>query len=170
MGSFTNVSRALQNNLAKIQITFINHIYGENFKLEFCTLTQIMSCRMFGTTSFSELQNCMRMSLAKYQPSFSCLQRQNLIIYEAYVFCLLCDISMYYSLGFIANPQALRQTHWLRHSTRIWCIPLHSISLYYINHWTSMITEMVCINPVSIEFNFLNIIQRVRLVPYSYFS
>ena len=36
---FTNVSRALQNNLAKIHITG-NHIYGENFKLKLCTCAQ----------------------------------------------------------------------------------------------------------------------------------
>ena len=36
---FTNVSRALQNNLAKIHITR-NHIYGENFKLKLCMCTQ----------------------------------------------------------------------------------------------------------------------------------
>ena len=35
-GCFTNVSRALQNNLAKIHNTR-NHIYGENFKLKLCT-------------------------------------------------------------------------------------------------------------------------------------
>ena len=33
---FTNVSRALQNNLAKIHIAR-NHIYGENLKLKLCT-------------------------------------------------------------------------------------------------------------------------------------
>ena len=34
-GCFTNFSRALQNNLAKIY-NASNHIYGENFKLKFC--------------------------------------------------------------------------------------------------------------------------------------
>ena len=36
---FTNVSRVLQNNLAKIY-NVINHIYGENFKLKLCTRDQ----------------------------------------------------------------------------------------------------------------------------------
>ena len=36
---FTNVSRALQNNLAKIY-NASNHIYSEKFKLELCTCTQ----------------------------------------------------------------------------------------------------------------------------------
>ena len=38
-GCFTNVSRALQNNLTKIHNTR-NHIYGENFKLKLCTCAQ----------------------------------------------------------------------------------------------------------------------------------
>ena len=38
-GCFTNVSRGLQNNLAKIHNTR-NHIYGENFKLKLCTCAQ----------------------------------------------------------------------------------------------------------------------------------
>ena len=38
-GCFTNVSRALQNNLAKIHNTR-NHIYGENFKLKLGTRTK----------------------------------------------------------------------------------------------------------------------------------
>ena len=38
-GCFTNVSRALQNNLAKIY-NARNHIYGENFKLKLCTCAQ----------------------------------------------------------------------------------------------------------------------------------
>ena len=41
-GCFTNVSQALQNNLAKIHNTR-NHIYGENFKLELCTCAQSMA-------------------------------------------------------------------------------------------------------------------------------
>ena len=41
-GCFTNVSRALQNNLAKIHNTR-NHIYGENFKLKLCTCAQSMA-------------------------------------------------------------------------------------------------------------------------------
>ena len=35
-GCFTNVSRALQNNLAKIY-NARNNIYAENFKLKLCT-------------------------------------------------------------------------------------------------------------------------------------
>ena len=38
-GCFTKVSRALQNNLAKIH-NARNHIYGENFKLKLCTCAQ----------------------------------------------------------------------------------------------------------------------------------
>ena len=39
---FTNVSQALQNNLAKIY-NASNHIYGENFKLKLCTCAQSMA-------------------------------------------------------------------------------------------------------------------------------
>ena len=39
---FINVSRALQNNLAKIHNTR-NHIYGENFKLKLCACAQSMA-------------------------------------------------------------------------------------------------------------------------------
>ena len=38
-GCFTNVSRALHNNIAKIY-NAKNHIYGENFKLKPCTCGQ----------------------------------------------------------------------------------------------------------------------------------
>ena len=38
-GCFTNDSRALQNNFVKIY-NARNHIYGGNFKLEFCTCVQ----------------------------------------------------------------------------------------------------------------------------------
>ena len=41
-GCFTNVSRALQNNLAKIHNTG-NQIYVENFKLKLCTCVQSMA-------------------------------------------------------------------------------------------------------------------------------
>ena len=41
-GCFTNVSRALQNNLAKIY-NARNHIYYENFKLKLCTCAQSMA-------------------------------------------------------------------------------------------------------------------------------
>ena len=41
-GCFTNVSRALQNNLAKIHNTR-NHIYDQNFKLKLCTCAQSMA-------------------------------------------------------------------------------------------------------------------------------
>ena len=41
-GCFTNVSRALQNNLAKIY-NASNHICGENFKLKLCTCAQSMA-------------------------------------------------------------------------------------------------------------------------------
>ena len=51
-GWFTNVSRALQNNVAKIHNTR-NKIYGENFKLKRCSLSiawiwaHVESCRNF---------------------------------------------------------------------------------------------------------------------------
>ena len=41
-GCFTNVSRALQNNLAKIYIAR-NNVYAENFKLQLCTCAQSMA-------------------------------------------------------------------------------------------------------------------------------
>ena len=41
-GCFTNVPRALQNNLAKIHNTR-NHIYDQNFKLKLCTCAQSMA-------------------------------------------------------------------------------------------------------------------------------
>ena len=41
-GCVTNVSRALQNNLAKIH-NAENHIHGENFKLKLCTCAQSMA-------------------------------------------------------------------------------------------------------------------------------
>ena len=41
-GCFTNISRALQNNLVKIHNTR-NHIYGDNFKLKLCTCAQSMA-------------------------------------------------------------------------------------------------------------------------------
>ena len=47
-GCFTNVSQALQNNLAKIHNTG-NHIYGENFKLKLGTCAQSMA---LGTHKF----------------------------------------------------------------------------------------------------------------------
>ena len=41
-GCFTNVSRALQNNLAKIY-NAKNHIFSENFKLKLCTCAQSLA-------------------------------------------------------------------------------------------------------------------------------
>ena len=41
-GCFTNVSRTLQNNLAKIY-NVRNHIDGENFKVKLCTCAQSMA-------------------------------------------------------------------------------------------------------------------------------
>ena len=49
-GCFTNVSRALQNNLAIIHNTR-NHIYGENFKLKLCTCAQSMALLITSTIS-----------------------------------------------------------------------------------------------------------------------
>ena len=44
-GCFTNISWALQNNLAKVY-NARNHIYGANFKLKLCTCTQSMALSM----------------------------------------------------------------------------------------------------------------------------
>ena len=41
-GCFTNISWALENNLAKIH-NARNHIYGENFMLKLCTCAQSMA-------------------------------------------------------------------------------------------------------------------------------
>ena len=43
---FTNVSRALQNNLAKIY-NARNHIYGDNFKLKLCMCAHVGTCTKF---------------------------------------------------------------------------------------------------------------------------
>ena len=53
---FTNVSRALQNNLAKIY-NARNYIYVENFKLKFCTCAQSIS---LGTSTTFQLEVLMR--------------------------------------------------------------------------------------------------------------
>ena len=52
-GCFTNVSRALQNNLVKIHNTR-NHIYGENFKLKLRTCAQSMA---LGACTKFQLEN-----------------------------------------------------------------------------------------------------------------
>ena len=53
-GCFTNISRALQNNLSKIHNTR-NHIYGENFKLKLCACAQSMA---LGTRTKYQLEIC----------------------------------------------------------------------------------------------------------------
>ena len=55
-GCFTNVSWALQNNLAKIH-NVRNHIYGENFKLKLCTCAQGMA---LGTRTKFQLEILIR--------------------------------------------------------------------------------------------------------------
>ena len=55
-GCFTNVSRALQNNLAKIY-NARNHIYGENFKLKLCACAQSMA---LGTRTKFQLEILIR--------------------------------------------------------------------------------------------------------------
>ena len=54
-GCFTSVSRALQNNLAKIYNASY-HIYGENFKLKLCTCAQSMA---LGTRTKFQLEMLM---------------------------------------------------------------------------------------------------------------
>ena len=54
-GCFTNVSRALQDNLAKIHVT--NHVYGENFKLKMCMCAQSMA---LGTRTKFQLEILVR--------------------------------------------------------------------------------------------------------------
>ena len=55
-GCFTSVSRALQNNLAKIY-NARNDIYGENFKLKLCTCAQSMA---LGTRAKFQLEILIR--------------------------------------------------------------------------------------------------------------
>ena len=57
-GCFTNASRALQNNLAKIY-NARNHIYGENFKLKLCMLAQSTALGTRTITKF-QLENLIR--------------------------------------------------------------------------------------------------------------
>ena len=56
-GCFTNVSRALQNNLGKIY-NARNNIYAENFKLKRCTCVQSMA---LGTRTKFQLEIIIRM-------------------------------------------------------------------------------------------------------------
>ena len=58
-GSFTNVSRALQRNLAKIHNAKIP-IYGENFKLKLCTCAQSMA---LGTHTKFQLEILIRSTI-----------------------------------------------------------------------------------------------------------
>ena len=59
-GCFTNVLRALQNNLAKIYNTR-NDIYGENFKLKLCTCAQSMA---LGTRTKFQLEILIRSTIS----------------------------------------------------------------------------------------------------------
>ena len=59
-GCFTNVSRALQNNLAKIHSTG-NHIYGENFKLKLWTCAQ---SHALGTRTKFQLEILIRTTIS----------------------------------------------------------------------------------------------------------
>ena len=59
-GCFTNVSRALQNNLAKIH-NVGNYIYGENLKLKFCTCAQSMA---LGSHTNFQLQIIIRSTIS----------------------------------------------------------------------------------------------------------
>ena len=59
-GCFTNISRALQNNFAKIHNTG-NHIYGEIFKLKLCTCAQ---SHALGTRSKFQLEILIRMTIS----------------------------------------------------------------------------------------------------------
>ena len=59
-GCFTNVSRALQNNLAKIH-NARNHIYGKNFKLKLCMCAQSMA---LGTHTKFQLEILIRSTIS----------------------------------------------------------------------------------------------------------
>ena len=61
-GCFTNISRVLQNNLAKIY-SARNHNYDENFKLKLCTCAQSMA---LGTCPKFQLEILMRIQLLQY--------------------------------------------------------------------------------------------------------
>ena len=62
-GCFTNLSRALQNNLVKIY-SARNHIYGEIFKLKFCMCTQSIA---LGTHTKFQLEILMRGMISAVQ-------------------------------------------------------------------------------------------------------
>ena len=62
-GCFTNVSRALQKNLAKIY-NARNHIYSENFKLKLCTCAQSMG---LGTRTKFQLEILIRSTISAIQ-------------------------------------------------------------------------------------------------------
>ena len=59
-GCFSNVTGALQNNLAKIHNTG-NHIYGENFKLKLCTCAQ---SHALGTRTKFQLEILIRTTIS----------------------------------------------------------------------------------------------------------
>ena len=59
-GCFTYVSRALQNNLAKIH-NARNHIYGKNFKLKLCMCAQSMA---LGTHTKFQLEILIRSTIS----------------------------------------------------------------------------------------------------------
>ena len=58
-GCFTNISRALQNNLAKIYKAR-NNIYAENFKLKLCICAQSMA---LGTHTKFQLEILIRSTI-----------------------------------------------------------------------------------------------------------
>ena len=82
-GCFTNLLRALQNNLTKIH-NARNHIYGENFKLKLCTCTQSMdlgTCTKFQLEilirgTISAISWRARETLVKQPPVFVSLSAQ----------------------------------------------------------------------------------------------
>ena len=59
-GCFIKVSRALQNNLAKIH-NARDHLYGENFKLKLCTCAQSMA---LGTHTKFQLEILIRSTVS----------------------------------------------------------------------------------------------------------
>ena len=65
-GCFTNVSRALQNNLAKIY-SARNHIYGEKFKPKLCTCAQSMA---LGTRTKFRLEILIRSTISVMQKEY----------------------------------------------------------------------------------------------------
>ena len=102
-GCFTNVSRALQNNLAKIHNTG-NHIYGENFKLKLCTCAQNMA---LGTRTKFQLEILMRTTISTIHKFQENILESSLYVSETTPRCQLVSyfVVCWYSIhGLVAFP------------------------------------------------------------------